>query len=411
MQLGLHNILTKLHHSHSLMDDILRQHREPRQRAPLLANMCRTVLPDASLHACILRGNDEVFGWVLDEDGKHRPEWAEQLQQELNRPQDAESRESITLDNQEVAVEAIRFRDQTHGLLGLGLPGQSDGEVTIAVRTLLVLCSRQLALCLQLEQEEHARRACEADRESLTWMANLGELASPVSHEVNNFLNATLLHVAVLAMQAPEDLRHDLAEIRHQGNLMAGVIKQLQQYRRRHQPPPQPVDLNGVLREVVADLSRKTSASGAGIPIHLRLAPLPESTESSDPALVPVTLELAPELPSVLGLPTDLKRLCSFLITNAAAAVVAGGKGTITVRTEVAENFVMLRLSDTGPSVSADQLAHFFEPGLQDREGIDSLELAACRNLVRRLQGTIQAQAEPDSGIQIVVGLPIQSFT
>jgi C4-dicarboxylate-specific signal transduction histidine kinase len=412
MQLGLDDILTKLHHNHSSIDDILRQHPEPHHRAPLLAELCRTVLPGASVHACILRDEDQVFGWVLDEHGNHRPEWAEQLQQELSRPRDPKDAEPVIVDSQKVAVEAIRVRDETHGLLAVGLPSDGDANVTIAARTLLALCSRQLALYLQLEREEQARRDCETERESMTWMANLGELASPVSHEVNNYLNATLLHVAVLAMQAPENLRHDLAEIRRQGNTIAGLVKQLQQYRRRHQPAAQLIDLNRVLRETVTELSRKPSEAGAGFPIRLQLTPLPgrgltPPARLADATTVPVTLDLAPELPAVVGLPADLKRLCSFLITNAAGAVVAAGKGAVTVRTEVAGEAVVLHVRDSGPSVSPEHLTHFFEPALHEREGTDSLELAACRNLVRRMQGKIEAQSEPENGLDIVTEFPI----
>lgn len=411
MQLGLHDILTKLHDSHSLIDDILRQHREPRHRAPLLANMYRTALPGVPLHACLLRETDQVFGWVLDETGTHHPEWVEQLQQELNHPNGSTERELITLDTQKVAVEDIRFHNQTHGLLGLGLPENGNGEIRIAVRTLLALCARQLALYLQLEQEERERQSCESDREGLTWLANIGELASPMGHEVNNFLNATLLHVAVLSMQAPEQWRSDLAEIRRQGTQMAGVVKQLQQYRRRHQPPLQSVDLNRALREVVADLSQKPSESGAGFPLHLRLTPLSDAAEPPDPLTVHVTLDLAPQLPAVLGLPADLKRLCSFLITNAAGAVSAAGGGAVTIRTEATESAVVLRLSDTGSAPSPDQLAHFFEPGFGNREGTDSLELTACRNLVRRCQGNIRVELEPEQGMSVFVELPVPQST
>lgn len=405
MQLGLHDLLTKLHHNHSLIADILQEHREPHHRAPRLVNLYRTVLPAVPLHACVLQGTDRAFAWVLDKDGKERPEWADQLRRELERPVGPGGRGPVRLDSQEVAIEDIRFRDQTHGWLGFGLPGNGDGEITIAVRTLLALCSRQLALYLQLEQAERERQICESDREGLTWLANLGELASPVSHEMNNFLNATLLHVAVLGLQAPEALAHDLAEIRRQGTTMAGVVKQLQQYRRRHQPRPQAVDLNRAVREVVEDLSRKPAEAGRGFPIRLR--PAADETPVSDPLLIPVVLNLAPALPPVVGLPADLKRLFLFLITNAAAAVSAGGGGTITVETRAGEQSVVLRLADTGPSLPPEQLPNFFEPGFANREGTDSLELAACRTLVRRFQGTIEAQPGPGRGLTVVVEFPL----
>lgn len=259
---------------------------------------------------------------------------------------------------------------------------------------------------MTLEREERNRQILEADRDALVWLANTGELASPVAHEINNFLNAILLHVAVLEMRVPEALRADLVEIRRQGKNMAAVVKQLQYYRRRYQPVASPCDLNQAVRDAVAELSRRPPEAAGGFSVPIAL--LSESAEEPplDPLAIPVQLSLASGLPSVSGSPSDLKRLGAFLIGNAATAVAAAGGGGVTVLTETRDNQIVLQVADTAPADSLDQLASLFEPTAPGREGTNRLELAACKTLARRFHGTIQAGKGEEGGLSLIVHLP-----
>jgi signal transduction histidine kinase len=97
-------------------------------------------------------------------------------------------------------------------------------------------------------------------------------------------------------------------------------------------------------------------------------------------------------------------RLCTFLLTNAAA--VAPDGGGVTVRTESAGEWVLLRIEDSGPVVAPELLPHLFEPAGAGREGTNRLEMAACRTIVRRLQGRIHAENRRTEGVTVVVDLP-----
>ena len=47
-------------------------------------------------------------------------------------------------------------------------------------------------------------------------LADLGELAGPLIHEVNNYLNNLTLHLALLQQQTPGGLTDDLQSLRRQ---------------------------------------------------------------------------------------------------------------------------------------------------------------------------------------------------
>jgi signal transduction histidine kinase len=259
----------------------------------------------------------------------------------------------------------------------VAVPESAPPETAALVQALLALCAEHLALRLELEDLERQRRALVEELAGQARLADFGELAGPVAHELNNFLNLVLLHVAVLEPEVPPGLRHELAEIRRQGASAGALVKQLQQSPRR--PPVwQPVDLNRVVRQVVA----------AG-----RLAP----------GGAAVQLALAPVLPPVLGSVTDVERLVTFLLTNAAAAAAGG---SVHLRTEAAADKVVLRVEDTGPAVAAETLHRLFEPGHAGREGTSSLELAACERLARRLRGRIWGESRAEGGLVVTVELP-----
>src|SRR5437016_12762410 len=82
------------------------------------------------------------------------------------------------------------------------------------------------------------------------WLADLGEVVGPVTHEFNNFLNTLLLQIAVLEMSAPDAAKADLQAVKRQAKQVAGVIKQLQRYRRRAGKAA-PADLNRAAAEAL----------------------------------------------------------------------------------------------------------------------------------------------------------------
>jgi signal transduction histidine kinase len=391
MMFSLTNVLAMLDRSRELTATVLYQTGNPPERAFRVAEMLRSLWPSAPLYACLLREESISHLCVLDETGKPRSDWDVPLRKVLARPGKASKQmtdltalpRSLKLPSQGLRTEAIAFQGRSWGFLALAVPKLASEDTDAVVRAVLSTCCQQLAFHLHVEAQARERKTLEGDLAAQAWLANVGELAGPVSHEFNNFLNTLLLHVAVLETEVPEDLRSDLAEVRRQGTNIAAIIKQFQEYRRRQRPPEQMVDLNRAVRETVATL---------------RLAP-------TVPGDAPVHLELASDLSPVLGSPSDLKRLCLFLLTNTVAAT-APGCGRVTVRTQDATDKVLLQLEDTGPSLGPDQLSQAFELCSTPCQGRNSLELAACKTLVRRLGGVIDVENRSEGGITITVELP-----
>jgi signal transduction histidine kinase len=225
--------------------------------------------------------------------------------------------------------------------------------------------------------------ASERERRDLTAMADIAELAGPLAHEVNNFLNALLLHLAVIELSVPEKVRADVIEVRRQGQQLGDLVRQWQQQRRHEGRETHAVRLNDVAAAVVA-------------------------TVRAEAADTPIDLQAATDPPPIMASQVDVERLCKFLLANAVSAARLTN-GSVTIRLEPSQSRLLLYVEDQGPPLAAQALPHYFEPDRQRREGTDPLQLAACHNIVRRLHGAIRAENAVAGGVKVVVELPVAS--
>lgn len=382
----------------------LRQTDDPAQRAALLTETLRSLWPAAPLYACLLWQEGRPALNVRDEAGRSRSDWADLIGDDLGRREGpGRVPAALNVPAKILLRQEIALSSRCHGILAVALAKGTTPARDAGARALLAVAAGLLAACLELETLERDRQALRDELTEEAWMATIGDLVGPVGHELNNYLNVLLLHVAVLEQQLPPDQRSELAEVRRQAAGITALVKQLQQYRRRRQTALRPVDLQRVLVDAIEALGRASSESDIGPAIRLA-SPDGEQTDIADQDVV-VRLAPAADLPLVLGSVRDLKQLVTFVVMNAAAAQASGG-GSITIRTERAGAQVVLRVEDSGPSLSPQELQQFFEPGGVGREGTHRLELAACESLVRRLKGKIHAEEQAGGGVAVVVQLP-----
>jgi C4-dicarboxylate-specific signal transduction histidine kinase len=240
--------------------------------------------------------------------------------------------------------------------------------------------------------------------------ADVGEVSIPIAHEFNNFLNGLLLHIAVLKLQLPQEALDGLVEVRRQTVAAAALMQQFQRYRRRQAPPRLPVDLNRAVFDALESLRGEISVEAqvsqsrerGSSPSSRDWLTLPYGkADGSAPTPVHVRLDMMTEDSRLMGVFNDLKRLCIFLLRSAAGAAAAQG-GQIAVQTTREAGKIVLTVEDAGPPVSPEQLAHLFEPFAVGRDGTNSLELAACKTITRRLAGAIHAEIGPAGGVQFI---------
>jgi signal transduction histidine kinase len=395
--------LSQLRRSREETETILRETDDPGRRAAGVAAALRALWPASPLFAARLRPPDSPL-WAIDQHGAAQPDWFPSLETFLSRHEAANQPPrslsplppELPHAGHSLAVQHVMVSGRSEGVLLVALPGTTASATTAVFWELIGIYSSVLAtqLALDAERRESARRRQEF-AEQTEW-ADLAALASPVTHEFNNFLNTLILQLMVLANQVPEQFRADLRGIGQQAKAVANLVRQWQQNRAQHRAAPRPLDVNQLVAEVVERLTQTTAESAT--PLVLVGEGGPHAVPSN---AVPLHVTLAADLPLVEAAPLDLR----LLLTNAAATITSR-PGSVHVSTQRDGDAVLISVEDTGPPIPPALLPRMFELAVETREGTSQLEMAACEALVqRRLRGRIQGENRLGGGVVVRVRL------
>lgn len=245
----------------------------------------------------------------------------------------------------------------------------------------------------QEEQRRAAQEAVREARERLTHVARLstmGELATGLAHEINQPLTAITLYAQAaerLVAQATPDIAEivtALQQISAQALRAGEVIKRLRALVRNRQTQEELLDLNAVVQE---------------------LAVLVESDARSNG--VRLVIELAPQLPRVVGDAVQLQQVMLNLVRNAIEAVQSGASEHLVVlRTAPCPAGVEMSVSDLGPGVDPaiqERLFQAFETTKPEGTG---LGLAISRSIVENHGGQLAWRDHQPHGACFYFQLP-----
>jgi signal transduction histidine kinase len=90
---------------------------------------------------------------------------------------------------------------------------------------------------------------------------------------------------------------------------------------------------------------------------------------------------------------------------NAADAMPDGG--TLTIRSRVKNNSIVIDFEDTGVGIDRDNLNRIFDPLFTTKERGTGLGLAVIHRIIKNLNGSITVESEPDKGSKFVITLPV----
>lgn len=250
----------------------------------------------------------------------------------------------------------------------------------------------------------------EANREIRAFSQTLEAKVEERTHELREFM-AMVAH----------DLRNPLTVIRGYGEVLEEELP-AGASRRQRQAVYSITRNTGHMIDLTEDLlqvSRLTSGA-----IEFEMAPLPleivieDVCTSFEPRVAEKRLglkvELADELPTVLGDPAHLSRVLSNLVANACNYTPSGA---IIVGARPVNGSVQVSVSDTGIGISPDDqkrlFTHFFRG---DHEIVRSnkgsgLGLLIARTIVEAHGGEIWVESELDKGSTFYFTLPVASGT
>jgi signal transduction histidine kinase/CHASE3 domain sensor protein/ActR/RegA family two-component response regulator len=164
----------------------------------------------------------------------------------------------------------------------------------------------------------------------------LGQMASGIAHDINNAISPVAIYTDILLRKEPdlsERAREFLETIRRAIGDVAETVARMREFYRPgdSEAKRRPVDLNTLVQQVI-DLTRA------------RWRDMPEQRGIA----IELQTELAPDLPVVMGVESELREALTNLVLNAVDAMPEGG--TLTLRTRVAEDNPSLPPKMRGPA-------------------------------------------------------------
>ena len=246
----------------------------------------------------------------------------------------------------------------------------------------------------QRRVEDLARRQQEA-LQARSRLATLGEMASTLSHELNQPLAAITSYAAAcenligLTPARPESVRQALHGIRAQAERAGQVIRSVQSFLRRRAVERTEVDLVALVRGLEPLLNLQAARNGARIDIAV---PPGTSVFADRTMLEQVLLNLTRNgFEAMSDVPPDQR----VLELNAAAAV-ADERG----------ERVVVSVVDRGRGVPPEAVPQLFTAFFTTkREGM-GLGLSLCRSVIEQHGGQLHYRPRPGGGSVFVFDLP-----
>ena len=176
------------------------------------------------------------------------------------------------------------------------------------------------------------------------------------------------------------------------------------------------LDETEILGRLVDDLHTLALAGAGRLTLHYEPASpvaLVEDTVASQAALaerrgISLSVHVAGDVPSIDADPTRIRQVLANLLSNAVRHSPDEGQVRVGVALTAAGAEIVFSVTDAGPGIPQDLLAHLFDRSIPPSGGRRSgLGLSIAGDLVAAHGGTITARNEPGGGATVLFMVPV----
>ena len=255
---------------------------------------------------------------------------------------------------------------------------------------------RVRGVSIDVTARKHAELEVDRQRNELAHLSRvtmLGELSGSLAHELNQPLAAILSNAEAAQNFLSRDdvdlneVRAILGDIVEDDKLAGEIIRRLRLLLRKGEVQLQALEANEVVGDVLKLMRSDLLNRG-----------------------VAVSLELAPELPRVLGDRVQIQQVLLNLVANGCDAMDATAPGQRRLRLSTAlegGDAVRISVADRGSGVPAGESERVFEPFFTTKAGGMGLGLAICRTIVTAHRGRLWDENNAEGGATFAFTLPL----
>lgn len=253
----------------------------------------------------------------------------------------------------------------------------------------------------ELEREIAERKRAEAaalalreERDQLSRLGIVGEMASNIAHELNqplaaiaNFANG-MTRILDSTNPDPGLLRSGARSVAEQAERAAAIIRRTRGFVRRRDAHRTLFEIDAVVTETLGLFAETAERRSVAIRFE------PGRADDGLP------------LPPVDADRVEVQQVLLNLLQNAVDASLETGGSLITVTTGIRDRMVEVAVHDSGPGLADGAPARMFEPFYTTKPDGLGLGLSICRTIVERHGGIIRAEQPPEGGAIVRFALP-----
>lgn len=258
---------------------------------------------------------------------------------------------------------------------------------TLLGRTLLVADETRVRLL-----EENAHRA--------QHLANLGEMAAGIAHEIRNplaSLRGCAQEIAAISAQRGDDDARALTTIMlGESDRLARIVDEFLEFSRMRRPDLQDVDLGHLAQDIQHLILLRQDLPGG--------------------LVMSVTVEN--DCPPIHADPGQIRQVLLNLLNNAIDAVrgVTSPHVQCSIRlvddpTRMDTSAIEIRIRDNGVGIPKEIQPHLFTPFFSTKAKGTGLGLALVSRIIREHEGILDLQSQPGVGTAVTIHLPARSVT
>jgi len=240
----------------------------------------------------------------------------------------------------------------------------------------------------ELEKANKELRETQAQLIQTEKMSSLGRLAAGVAHEINNPLTGVMTFSHLLLKNAKDEAtRKDLEIIVRETTRCKKIIKGVLDFARETPPQRKLCQVNDIIGRTLAILEPQALFHNI-------------QTERN----------LDDKLPQIWIDENQMEQVFMNIILNAAEAMKGEGHFSISSSLNKREDFVEVRMEDTGMGISKENLNKIFDPFFttKDPQKGTGLGLSVSYGIVQKHKGDILVESEVGKGTIFIIKLPVE---
>jgi signal transduction histidine kinase len=257
----------------------------------------------------------------------------------------------------------------------------------------LAIFIRNARLYQELEERMEAQRLTEERLVRSAKLAAVGEMAAAVAHELNNPLTTVTGFAELILETLEEDSPEfeDMSLVLKEAQRSRDVVRRLLDFSRQSEILRVDTDINEVISMVLALVHHLTQTTG-----------------------IEVRVELWDEIPQIRADRNQMQQVILNVIHNAIYSMPKGGELVIQsmVETSEDEEWIGIKVVDTGVGISEENLEKIFEPFFTTKPSGEGtgLGLSVSYSIVSEHGGYIEVDSKLNEGSIFTIWLPLTTL-